>query len=143
MKYPKQFLLASICLFLLCNSGIAGETWVLLGSGIEPQLLNAPKGSKAKNLGIAGFGWLVDLQSIVKQGNLVFYHERGTMIDKDGNSIKDMESSSIYLRIVDCNTRLMKFREQSEWKHPTPEHQAIVNYLCPERQIKKEKGDII
>jgi hypothetical protein len=143
MKNKGKFLLAGICLFLLGISANAGETWVLLGIGIEPELQSAPKGSIAEKNGITGFGWLIDLQSIVKQDNLVFYHERGTLTDNNGNSIKSGESENIYLRIVNCNTRLMKFRENYEWAQPTKEHREIINYLCAERQVPKTKRGII
>ena len=143
MKNKERFILAGICFFLLGISANAGETWVLMGIDIEPELQSAPKGSIAEKKGITGFGWLVDLQSIVKQDNLILYHERGTLIDKNGNSIKSEESENTYLRIVNCNTRLMKFRENYKWAQPTKGHQKIINYLCQERQIPKTKRGII
>jgi len=143
MKYSAKFLLIIIFLCLSCSSGIAGETWVLMGSMIEPKLLNAPIGSYVHKKKIAGFGWLIDLQSIFRQGNTVFYHERFTMIDKYGNSIKEMEHDTVFLRIVDCTKRLMKLKENDEWSQGTPEHKPIINYLCPKRKIQKGTGDVI
>lgn len=139
----KGHLAALISLFILGGDVLAGETWVLIGSEIEPRLLNAPDGSLAKKNGIAGFGWLVDLQSIVKQNNLVFYHERGTVIDKNGNSIKNLESKDTFLRIIDCESGLMKFKENNDWSIPTPEHRKIVKFMCPEKKARGKNGNII
>lgn len=126
----KYLIAAAIYLLTVNEAARADETWVMIGSEIVPQLLNAPKSSIAGREGIAGMGWLVDLQSIVKQGNLVFYNEKMTFIDKSGNTILGQKTREYILRIVDCKTRLIKYREKSNWSEGDNPHKQIIRYLC-------------
>jgi len=131
-----------LCLIsLFGQSALAGETWVLIGRDFAPALRNPPKGSLADKSGIAGFAWWVDLQSIVSNGsNIIVYNEKGGLIDKTGNGVRDSMTET-GLRIVDCKTGLIKWKEFSDWTKPLPGQADVVDFLCSGSwKISKKKS---
>ncbi|WP_186988324.1 hypothetical protein [Synechococcus sp. MIT S9220] len=114
----------------------AGETWVMASW----EMHGKPKpGTIAEEYNWWGLGYYIDLQSVVKKGDLVFYYDGWVPLDSDkrpttgiGWNNKESKPKDKFLRIANCKTLEFKAYESANFKQADPAYRPLIKFACSE-----------
>ena len=112
----------------------AGETWVMAAW----QQSGPPKpGTIAAEYGWHGLGFYIDLQSVVRRGDLVFYYDGWVPLDGNRKPIQVLgwdksqnKPETKNLRIANCRTLEFKANETADYKQADVAYRPVIHLAC-------------
>ena len=126
---------AAIAGLLIASPAVhAGETWVM-GAW---QMSGPPKpGTIAEDYDWHGLGFYIDLQSVVRRGDLVFYYDAWIPLDGNRRPIQVLgwdksqnKPERKNLRIANCKTLQSKSNETANFKRVDPAYRPVIHLAC-------------
>ena len=133
-RFAMRRIAAAIAGLLIATPAVfAGETWVM--ASWESKGPPKPE-TLAEEYGWYGNGYYIDLQSVVRKGDLVFYNDGFSGLDRNKRPIQVFWDEQgrrpirTRLRIANCKTSDWKERETSDFKQPDVAYRPVIQLAC-------------
>lgn len=126
---------AAIAGLLVASPAVhAGETWVMASW----EMGGPPKpGTIAAEYNWHGMGYYIDLQSVVRRGDLVFYYDGWVPLDGNREPIQRLgwdkaqkKPGNKFLRTANCKTLEFKAKETADFKLADAPYRGVIHLAC-------------